>query len=185
MRDATPTAGANPPRTGYDTHRREAFEARLFDVLNGGALALMASIGRRTRLFDAMADAPPATARQLADAARLDPHYVEAWLAVMVSGGVVLPVPGDRYRLPSEHAAHLTRDAGPDDLTLYCEALAHLSRLEDDLVACFHSGAVLPEEFFVALPARDLPEEAAEDDGEPPLAPFLHAIACARGAGRG
>ncbi len=41
--------------TVLDEKKVEAFGGKLVGVLNGGALALMISIGHRTGLFDAMA----------------------------------------------------------------------------------------------------------------------------------
>ena len=41
--------------TVLDEKKVEAFGCKLVGVLNGGALALMISIGHRTGLFDAMA----------------------------------------------------------------------------------------------------------------------------------
>ena len=43
--------------TTYDARRAEAFAGRMLDMLNGGALAVMISVGHRTGLFDALADA--------------------------------------------------------------------------------------------------------------------------------
>jgi Rv2258c-like winged HTH domain len=39
----------------------EEFAEHLMEVLNGGALSLMLSVGHRTGLFDAMASLPPST----------------------------------------------------------------------------------------------------------------------------
>ena len=43
--------------TTYDAERAEAFAGRMLDLLNGGALAVMISVGHRTGLFDALAEA--------------------------------------------------------------------------------------------------------------------------------
>ncbi len=45
-------------RQHFDQDRAEAFAESLLDALNGGAIALMTSIGHRTGLFDAPAPAP-------------------------------------------------------------------------------------------------------------------------------
>jgi hypothetical protein len=42
-----------------DQAKSEAFAERMIGILNDAALALMASIGHRTGLFDAMAGMPP------------------------------------------------------------------------------------------------------------------------------
>lgn len=56
----------------FDEARMEAFMERMAGILNSGALALMISIGHRTRLFDTMASLPPATSGQIAEAAGLN-----------------------------------------------------------------------------------------------------------------
>ena len=54
MVDAT-----SPMASGFDQQKAEAFAGRLLTALNDGALCLMASIGHRTGLFDAMRDQTP------------------------------------------------------------------------------------------------------------------------------
>jgi hypothetical protein len=48
----------------FDQARAEAFAGRLLEVLNGGAIAFMTSIGHRAGLFDAMAGLRPPPARR-------------------------------------------------------------------------------------------------------------------------
>jgi Rv2258c-like winged HTH domain len=67
----------------------EEFAERLMGVLNGGALALMLSVGHRTGLFDTMASLPPSTSEQIAEAAGLSERYVREWLGAMTTGGIV------------------------------------------------------------------------------------------------
>jgi SAM-dependent methyltransferase len=112
------------------------------EVINGGALALMCSIGHRTGLFDAMAALDgPASVAEIASAAGLAERHVREWLAAMVTGGVVDHDAGaDTYRLPPEHAGLLTRAAGPLNLTTYCQYVPLLGRVEDEVVAAFRSG---------------------------------------------
>ncbi|MGQ4650036.1 hypothetical protein [Lyngbya aestuarii] len=55
-----------------DPSKAEAFAARMFDILNSRALALITSIGHRTHLFDTMASLPPSTSEQIAQAASLN-----------------------------------------------------------------------------------------------------------------
>ena len=49
-----------------DQAKAAAFEGRLVEMLNAGALSLMVSVGHRTGLFDAMAGLPPATSVEIA-----------------------------------------------------------------------------------------------------------------------
>jgi hypothetical protein len=55
-----------------DQSKADAFGDRMLKTLNEGALALMTSLGHRTRLFDVMSDLPPSTSEQIADAAKLN-----------------------------------------------------------------------------------------------------------------
>ena len=52
-----------------DQAKAEAFAGKMTEILNGGSLALMTSIGHRTGLFDKMAELEPSTSQQIADAA--------------------------------------------------------------------------------------------------------------------
>ena len=100
--------------TAYDTDRAEAFAERMLDMLNSGALMVMTSVGHRTGLLAALAEADAATSEELADSAGLNERYVREWLGAMTVGRIVEHDPvALTYRLPPEHAASLTRAAGP------------------------------------------------------------------------
>ena len=70
----------------FDSAKAEAFAGSLLQNLNHGAWCLMASIGHRTGLFDAMRDLPPSTVQDIARAAKLNDRYVREWLGAMVDG---------------------------------------------------------------------------------------------------
>jgi hypothetical protein len=53
---------------GFNPQKAEVFAEKMVGLLNDGALALLTSIGHRTRLFDTMAILPPATSHQIAEA---------------------------------------------------------------------------------------------------------------------
>ena len=76
-----------------DQAKSEAFAERMIGILNDAALALMASIGHRTGLFDAMAGMPPSSSEQIASAANLNERYVRELLGAMTVGGIVEHVP--------------------------------------------------------------------------------------------
>ena len=69
--------------------KTEQFSEKTLQIINDAALALMMSIGHRTRLFDTMADLPASSAARIADAAGLNERYVREWLGAMVTGGIV------------------------------------------------------------------------------------------------
>ena len=50
--------------TDFDARKAEAFASRLLTALNNGAFCLMASIGHRTGLFDAMREQPAGRRRR-------------------------------------------------------------------------------------------------------------------------
>jgi SAM-dependent methyltransferase len=139
--DAAAALGAAP----FDDARRDAFAEHLLGALNGGALALMVSIGHRTGLFDVMAGLPFATSAAIAESAGLQERYVREWLGAMVAGGVVEYAPEARcYRLPPEHAASLTRAARPNNLAATAQWVALLGGVEDPVVECFTRGGGVP-----------------------------------------
>jgi 2-polyprenyl-3-methyl-5-hydroxy-6-metoxy-1,4-benzoquinol methylase len=146
----------------FDRQKAEAFAARLLAALNDGALCLMASIGHRTGLFDAMRDEAPQTSPEIAVRAGLHERYVREWLGAMVTSGVVSVDPESlRYHLPSEHAAYLTRPAAADNLAVFAQYIPLLGSVEDDIVGCFQHGGGVPYERFPRFHAV-----MAEDSGQ-------------------
>jgi SAM-dependent methyltransferase len=126
-----------------------AFAQKMTDALNGAALMLMASVGHRTGLLDAMASLPPATCPELAAEACLSERYVREWLGAMVAAGVVLHDPADRtYRLPPAHAAWLTRAAGPRNLAVAAQWVGVLGGVEDLVVDAFGHGRGVPDSAY-------------------------------------
>ncbi len=145
----------------FNETRLRAFEEKLVGILNGGALALMTSIGHRTGLFDAMAKLPPSTSAEVAAAAGLNERYVREWLGAMTTGGIVEHAPEHgTYALPPEHAALLTR-GGSDNVGVFAQYIAQLGAVEDDVVECFRKGGGVPYERY-----RRFHEIMAEDSGQ-------------------
>lgn len=131
-------------KPAFDTARAEAFAGQLVNHLNGAAVALMASLGHRTGLFDAMRALPPATSAGIAAAAGLSERYVREWLGAMVTGGVVEHDPAaNTFHLPAEHAAFLTRSA-PSNLAATMQWVGVLGAVEDDVAAAFRHGRGVP-----------------------------------------
>jgi 2-polyprenyl-3-methyl-5-hydroxy-6-metoxy-1,4-benzoquinol methylase len=129
----------------FEDTRAEAFAEKMIGTLNAGALALMISIGHRTRLFDVMSKINPATSEEIARAARLNERYVREWLGAMVTGQIVEYYPAyQTYYLPQEHAASLTRAASPVNLASTMQFLPLLGAVEDQIVECFQKGGGVP-----------------------------------------
>lgn len=143
LNETTTTTAATP-----DPAALEAFAGRMLQVLNGGALALMTSIGHRTGLFDALARVGPTTSEGLAGAAGLHERYVREWLGAVVTGGLVAH-DGDAgtFWLAPEAAALLTR-ASPSNMAVIQQFIAVLGGVEDAVVERFKAGGGVPYEGF-------------------------------------
>ena len=95
------------------------FAGRMLRAMNEAALALMASVGHRTGLFDVMAAMPAATSAEIASQAALEERYVREWLGAMTTGRIVdHDGAAGTFSLPADHAAWLTRAAGQDNLAV-------------------------------------------------------------------
>ena len=137
------------PESHFDQAKAEAFSGKVLAALNDGSLCLMISIGHRTGLLDVMSQSSPARSEEIAARAGLNERYVREWLGAMVTGRVVDFDPAsNRYSLPAEHAAFLTRAAAADNLAVFAQYIAVLGQVEDDLVACFERGGGVPYEKF-------------------------------------
>ncbi len=150
----------------FDQAKAEAFAGRLLEVLNGGAIALMISIGHRTGLFDAMAGLKPSTSEEIAEVSGLQERYVREWLGAMVVGRIVEHDPEDRtYRLPAEHTAWLTRAASPNNVAVTAQFVPLMGSVEDGIVEKFRKGGGLP---YSAYPRFH--EVMAEDSAQTTVA---------------
>jgi SAM-dependent methyltransferase len=129
---------------------RPSFAEKLTGILNAGALNLAIAIGYRTGLFDAMARLETAcTTAEIARATGLNARYVHEWLGVMATGGIVEILPQEsapaRYRLPPEHAAHLTRNPDTPNLAVYTQEIPLLTTIAmERVISSFRSGEGLP-----------------------------------------
>ncbi|MCU1501689.1 MAG: class SAM-dependent methyltransferase [Ilumatobacteraceae bacterium] len=135
--------------THPDLEKVEEFAGRMVGLMNASMLSLMTSVGHRTGLFDTMATLPPSTSAQVAAAAGLDERYVREWLNAMTVGAFVVYDPASRtYVLPPEHAASLTRAAGPGNMASMAQFTALMGGVEDEIVGCFRAGGGVPYSRF-------------------------------------
>lgn len=150
------------PLNSPQDNSTEAFAERLLDVLNSGALTLMISIGHRTELFDTLAELPPSTSQQIADAAGLNERYVHEWLGAMVTGRVIsYDNEQSTYNLPRDYAAVLTRSSGSDNLAAFAQYIPLLGSVEDPIIDCFYNGGGVPYAQF-----KRFHPVMAEDSGQ-------------------
>jgi ubiquinone/menaquinone biosynthesis C-methylase UbiE len=149
-------------KSHFDQAKAEAFAGTLLTALNHGALSLMVSVGHRTGLFDAMSKLPPATSEEIAAQSGLNERYVREWLGAMVTARVVDVDPtSQRFSLPAEHAAFLTRAAAADNIAVFAQYVAVMGGVEDDIVECFKKGGGVPYSRFLRFH-----EVMAEDSGQ-------------------
>jgi 2-polyprenyl-3-methyl-5-hydroxy-6-metoxy-1,4-benzoquinol methylase len=157
----------------------EQFAERMLGALNDGVLCVLVSVGHQTGLFDAMAGLPPSTSEQIAQAAGLDERYVREWLGAMAVGRIVEYRPADAtYSLPAEHAACLTRAAGPDNIALFARAVPLFGQAESAVIDCFRNGGGLPYSAYPDFHAAQAEQtagtlEATLVDQVVPLVPGL------------
>ena len=131
--------------TAFDEAKAEEFGGRMVQLLNHSLLCLMTSVGHRTELFETLATLPPSTSEEVAGKAGLDERYVREWLNAMTVGGFVeYDAASKTYVLPPEHAASLTRAAGPGNLANMTQFESLMGGVEDDIVECFRHGGGVP-----------------------------------------
>ncbi|MGA9933788.1 MAG: hypothetical protein WBP83_01585, partial [Nitrososphaeraceae archaeon] len=66
------------------------FQDYMTDTLNKGTLAIMLSIGHRTKLFDIISSLNnPSTSEEISLKAKLNERYVREWLGAMVVSRVI------------------------------------------------------------------------------------------------
>lgn len=125
----------------FNNSKSEAFGEHILTMLNGGALAIMISIGHRTGLFDIMDELPPSSSEQIAEAAGLNERYVREWLGALTTGKIVDYDPETKkYNIPVEHAVYLTRKSGPDNIGVFSQYIPLMGTVEDKIIECFKNG---------------------------------------------
>ena len=108
-------------------------------------LSLMISIGYKTGLFDIIAQLKPSTSQEISQAAKLNERYIREWLGAMVTGNIIEYDPlTEKYFLPMEHSAFLTRKSGIDNLAVLAQYVSLMGNVEDKIVECFTNGGGLP-----------------------------------------
>lgn len=129
----------------FDEAKAEAFAGHMLGMVNGGFATLAVSIGNRTGLFEAMDGLKPSTSIEIAAEANLNERYVREWLGAMVTSKIVDYYPKEEtYMLPPEHAAFLTKAAGPDNLSVLAKNLPIMAEVEDQVAECFANGGGVP-----------------------------------------
>lgn len=129
----------------YNNSKAEEFASKMFQFLNSGMLSLMISIGYKTGLFDIIAQLKPSTSQEISQASKLNERYIREWLGAMVTGNIIEYDPlTEKYFLPKEHSAFLTRKSGIDNLAVLAQYVSLMGNVEDKIVECFRNGGGLP-----------------------------------------
>jgi 2-polyprenyl-3-methyl-5-hydroxy-6-metoxy-1,4-benzoquinol methylase len=120
-----------------------AVAERMIQIFNDGAIAVLASIGHDTGLFETLATLPPATSQQVADAAGLDERYVREWLGGVTTAGFVdYDATRRTYAICAGHAPFLT---GPtaDNLARSMRYIALMGEVTPLVLERFRTGGGL------------------------------------------
>jgi SAM-dependent methyltransferase len=165
-----PTADDQP-----NPEKTSAFDRRVIDIINDGALALLLSIGHRTGLFDVMAERSPSTVEGLAEAAGLSERCLREWLEAMAKADIVSHDPSfDTYELPPEQAASLSRGASSKNLAALAEYVPLLGAMEDQIVESFQKDGRVP---YDARPSfRQMISKAANESDRAVVATLADSI---------
>ena len=148
-----------------DMKRLGEFGEKIGGILNGAAAALMISVGHKVALFDTMSDAGPASVEKISDLSGLNKRYVQEWLSAMTTAQIVeYDANRDIYALPKEHAAMLTRAAGPRNQSLYMQYIPLLAKVEDQIVYHFKHGGGVPYSEYTTFHAIMAEASAARFD---------------------
>jgi ubiquinone/menaquinone biosynthesis C-methylase UbiE len=118
------------------------FQDYMTDTLNKGMLAIMLSIGHRTKLFDIMSALNnPSTSEEISLQAKLNERYVREWLGAMVVSRVIeYDAAHKTYWLDKEKMESLTRVSGSYNFAASMQWIPILAQVEDDIINCFQKG---------------------------------------------
>ncbi|WP_305788074.1 methyltransferase [Symbioplanes lichenis] len=134
--------GHSPQSLPADLDPREAgaFAGRVLGDLGAATGSLLAALGVRLGLFEALA-AGPATPGELAERAGCAERYVTEWCWGLHSAGYLRHDRGTgRFVLPAEHAAVLAYAGSPFDLSPGYGLLAPMAAMLDEVADAFRSG---------------------------------------------
>lgn len=159
---ATPTTTSGA--AGAQTDETPAVAERLVQVLDDGAIAVLASIGHDTGLFETLATLPPASSQQLADAAGLDERYVREWLGGVVCAEIVEYDPAARtYALCPEVRPFVT-GTGADNLARTMRLVTLMGQVTPKVIECFRHGGGLTYEDYPGFHDLQADDSAAVND---------------------
>ena len=128
-----------------DQAKLEAFTNQVFGDLSASYGAVMASLGVRLGLYEALAGAGPLTSNELAERTDCAERYVREWLNSQVAGGYLGYHPDtETYEMSPEQAAVLVDRTSPALMAPAFHVVASLWHGEDHAIEAFRTGAGVP-----------------------------------------
>jgi hypothetical protein len=123
----------------------DSFSDYMIDTINKGSLALMLSIGHRTRLFDILSTMPPSTVEEISRKTNLNQRYLKEWLGAMVTGKIIdYDSSNGKFNLPKEKAQFFFFFYNLYNFSASMQWIPVLAQVEDKIVECFHRGGGVP-----------------------------------------
>ena len=132
-----------------DEKKIEALAERLMGEVNAAMSCLTLHLGDRLGLFQALVDAGPGTATELAERTGLSERLLREWLECMAAGGY-LEHDGEtaKFSLPAEHAAVLVNRDHPAYSAALFYWVPSLAGVVEPLIEAFRSGGGVPYEAY-------------------------------------
>lgn len=139
----------------------DSFDKKLVEIMNNAALALMISVGHRTKLFDVISEISPASSEMISQKASLDERYVREWLGALVTSDIIdYDAKNNLYSLSSERADLLTRN-GSFNFAASMQFIPSMGQVEDEIIHCFENGGGVPYESYTRF-HQIMAEESAQ-----------------------
>jgi len=149
--DTNRIGGNAVSNTRIDTsEQREMFAQRLVTDLMASLETLGVWMGLRLGLYDAMDQAGPSTAAELAATAGIDPRYAREWLEQQAVAGVLVTTDVERdaeqrrYELPQPQREVLLDEVSPHFTAPAAYALAGIAGVLPELLTAYRTGAGVP-----------------------------------------
>lgn len=124
-----------------DQEKLDALVGRLMGEISAGYGGVMVAIGDKLGLYKSMADAGPASSREIARRSGCVERYVREWLNAQVAGGYVDYHPSSAtYELNPEQATILADELSPVFLPYAWQIVASMWADEPKTLAAFKTG---------------------------------------------
>jgi 2-polyprenyl-3-methyl-5-hydroxy-6-metoxy-1,4-benzoquinol methylase len=132
-----------------DHDKVNAFSERLVAEVNTAMSCLNLYLGHRLGLYEAMAEAGPATAAELAAHTNYSERYLREWLACMAVGGYVHhDSETGRFTLPPEHGVVFLDEDDPAYAGPYVCLIPSFAGILNSLLQAFRTGGGVPFEAY-------------------------------------